>query len=110
MAMTNDRLLAVGIPLRSIGRWFAWCTVFLTVAVLIVVALRVGYRYDRVYGLYALFDLDGDSSVPTWYASISLLVCSGLLYAHGRISRAERDRRIVGWYGLALIFLFLSVD
>lgn len=57
-----------------------------------------------------LFNINRESSVPTWYASSLLLVCAVFLgviaYQKYRHKEAYRHH----WLGLALIFLYLSLD
>ena len=56
--------------------------------------------------LVRLFNINRESSIPTWYASALLLGCAGLfgLIAHNKL----HQRRY--WLGLAFIFLYLSID
>ncbi len=57
-----------------------------------------------------LFNINRESSVPTWYASSLLLVCAVFLgvVAYQKYRHKEAYRR--HWLGLALIFLYLSLD
>lgn len=58
-----------------------------------------------------LFDLSVDAAIPTWYASMTLLLCAALLTAITAVYRGQSDRRAVWyWGGLSVIFLMLSVD
>jgi|SRR3990172_10031942 len=57
-----------------------------------------------------LFDLDSEKTIPTWYASSTLLICSFLLWAIAIARERLRDRRALHWKGLAIIFLGLSID
>ncbi|HET7876233.1 MAG TPA: hypothetical protein VFN71_12010 [Methylomirabilota bacterium] len=68
------------------------------------------FGHDRLLGFVRLFDLDAEANVPTWYASVTLLLCAGLL---GLIARAESERGgrdATRWAVLALIFVGLSID
>ncbi len=57
-----------------------------------------------------LFNINRETSVPTWYASSLLLVAGGVLgiVAHTKYTNREPYRR--HWLGLALIFVYLSLD
>jgi hypothetical protein len=60
--------------------------------------------------LIDLFSVNAEQAIPTWY-SILLLFGAALLVAN--IAFAERTRQqpyTVYWMGLALIFLYLSID
>ncbi len=60
--------------------------------------------------LYVVFDLWAEASIPSWFSISLLLVCSGLLAVIAHAKRAASDRYTRHWYGLALIFLALSID
>ena len=74
------------------------------------VAWRHGLGERSGFGLIHLFNLDAESTVPSWYSSSALLAAAGLL---GLIARAERERASRDWRhwaGLAIIFVVLSLD
>jgi len=102
--------LKVNIPLTRVGVTLASGAVFFFLAGVAVVLAKTLYRSDHVYGLYALFDLDSDSSIPTWFSSLGLLICSVLLCLNSIV--AEHGRRIASWQWrfLAVVFLLLSID
>lgn len=68
----------------------------------------LGHGY--LLGLVPLFDLGTDNSVPTWYASITLLICSILLAIISMAKRTDKDPFTRHWKALSFIFLYLSVD
>ena len=58
----------------------------------------------------AIWNLDEENNVPTWFASIVLaLVGLGLVFV-GLMKYQERDRHWWQWVAIALIPLFLSLD
>lgn len=65
--------------------------------------------HDYVHGLVPLFRFEREANVPTLYSSIALLFSSALL-----LIIAKKNRRIGSayfpWLGLAVIFLFISID
>ncbi|MDX2232138.1 MAG: hypothetical protein NW220_21060 [Leptolyngbyaceae cyanobacterium bins.349] len=63
-----------------------------------------------LWGISRLFDLDIENNIPTWYASVTLLICAGLLALITHRKRQQGDRFMNHWRGLALIFLWLSMD
>ncbi len=67
-------------------------------------------HHDTQLGLLRLFDLDGENNIPTWYASSALLLCAVLLAGIGLYKMRASDRYASHWLGLAIIFLYLSVD
>jgi hypothetical protein len=66
--------------------------------------------HGNLKGLVGLFDVDGESSLPTWYSSAALALAALLLAAAAAVHRWRRlgDQR--AWAGLAALVLLLSVD
>lgn len=56
------------------------------------------------------FDLDAESNLPTWYASIALLACAVLLRRIAGRTRAAGGRFAGHWTALGAIFVVLSLD
>lgn len=77
---------------------------------LTVQALRYYGGFDYQLGLFGLFNLESDTSIPTWYATITLLVCSTLIGSIGIMKAERKDRFALHWIVLAVLFLLLSVD
>jgi spermidine synthase len=55
-----------------------------------------------------VFGLNHEMSIPAWYSAALLLGCAGVLAAIALGKRHERFAR--HWMGLAIIFLYLSID
>lgn len=51
-----------------------------------------------------------DDSLPAWYSSVILLLCSVLLAGTARVVRRPDGRGATGWAVLSVIFLYLAVD
>ena len=56
------------------------------------------------------FDMDTEGTVPSWYSSIVLLLCAGLLAVVAGLSRREGDVDWKRWSLLAGLFVFMSLD
>ena len=65
---------------------------------------------DRMFGFVPRFDVNTEQSIPTWYSSITLLLCSALLATIAIAKHTAGDRFRYYWTGLAIAFLYLSVD
>jgi hypothetical protein len=65
--------------------------------------------YDYVFGLIDLFNLNNENNLPTFFSALLLLVCSLLLFVIASF-RKSAGQPAGYWLGLALIFLFLSID
>ncbi len=63
-----------------------------------------------IYHVVRLFNVNRESNIPTWYTSMMLLVCAVLIAAIARTEKAKSENYIRRWWGLALIFLCLSID
>ena len=57
-----------------------------------------------------LFDVSVESSVPTWYSSVALLLCSVLLAVISLLKKNSGDRYVPHWSILSIVFLYMSVD
>lgn len=51
-----------------------------------------------------------DSSIPTWYSSLALLLCSILLATIAATKKQRGERYATHWGVLSAIFLILSID
>ena len=60
--------------------------------------------------LIRLSDVTSESSVGTWFSSLALALCSAILALTTLAKRSHGRRDVLGWAGLSLIFLYLSVD
>lgn len=67
------------------------------------------FDHDTVYGLIRLFDFDTERNIPTFFSSL-VLICSSLLLFIITTLHRKNGSRYLPWLGLALIFLFLSID
>jgi hypothetical protein len=95
---------------KRVTRIFAFTVIYLTLAHIIgqSVAFYLGFK-SRFKPVVSWLDLDAEQSIPTFYSSATLLFCS-LLFAIVTIAKKKSGEQYVYWLGLALIFLFLSVD
>jgi len=58
----------------------------------------------------SLFSVRNEGKIPTWYSACTLLFSSILLVTIAFAKRVNRDRYFLHWIGLAIIFLFMSLD
>jgi hypothetical protein len=95
---------------KRVAVFLACIIVCLTLASLAVNFSTYVLGHGRLLGLVNLFNVDAEANIPTWYASVSLMVCSGLLAAIAQIQSRESIPKISDWQTLSAIFLFLSID
>lgn len=90
---------------------------FLVGVVGLLIALHIASQYVLlVHGptwgeeLLARLDLEHEVSIPTWFSHSILLLAAVFLaiVAHAACRQQQRDRRY--WTGLAILFLYLSID
>ncbi len=88
----------------------------LSAVIVLLLCLHIGLQLDRYethivpWQIQAMFDVDQEMSVPTWYSSMALGFAALLLFviasAHGRAG--TRDAR--GWRAMTAVVLLLSMD
>lgn len=71
----------------------------------------LGSESDSVVALLLdLFSVNLEGSIPTWYSTLLLFACAGLLGFIAIMKRKNDDSFARHWAGLAFIFLYLSID
>lgn len=63
-----------------------------------------------LYHLVNLFNVNREGNIPTWYSTLLLLACLLCFTAIAFVKRTQGDRYTRHWVGLALVFLYLSLD
>lgn len=94
-------------------RVFVW--LLLAVAGVLVIGtladvVLMGYPGPAVQETLHRFSLLRDASMPTWVASVILLVCGVMLAIAAQIASRTRSRQAKGWWLIACIFFLLSMD
>src|SRR5829696_1648303 len=92
-------------------------TSVLLCVIAILVAGYIGTRYlalvhghDYLLGFLRQFDMDSENNIPTWYSSTALFFVAWLLMFTAHAKQQNRDIYTRHWWGLAAIFLYLSLD
>lgn len=95
---------------RRVASWMTLIAVALVLASLAGSFSTYVLGHPRLFGLVRLFNVNAEANLPSWYSSIALLVCSGLLALIARAKQQTSDRFTQSWRLLSAIFLVLSVD
>ena len=95
---------------KRVALFLACVITFLVLASLGVSFSTYVLGRGNLLGLVELFNVDKEGNVPTWYGSISLLICSVLLATIAQAQPKEATTNSKDWNLLAAIFLFLSID
>lgn len=86
------------------------CLIMILLAAnLIGLILKLFFFHDYVYGLGPMFNFNTEMNVPTLYSSFALICASILLFIIGYLHK-KINLSYLPWFGLSLIFLFLSID
>ncbi|NJL22937.1 MAG: hypothetical protein HC895_22335 [Leptolyngbyaceae cyanobacterium SM1_3_5] len=100
----------ISISLCKIYRFLGFAILGLTIANLTVQIARFSLLLDRQSSIYRLLNVNNEANIPTWYSTVALLVCVLLLGLIAILKQQQKDRLTNHWRGLALLFLFLSID
>ena len=87
-----------------------WIIVGLLVGIHVILTVIHYQIHDLPWLLRQIFDVDEEDSFPTWYSSMALLLTSVTLALHGWNQANLPGEGRLPWCGLAVGFLFLSVD
>ncbi len=97
---------------KSVFRKLLYVIIFLLNANIIGLAAMHHY-YNTLYykksPLFSLFNFDSEMNIPTFYSSLALLLASMLLVVIV-LNHKKQGTPYFRWLGLAIIFLFLSID
>jgi hypothetical protein len=113
-AIARERVLAgevrVVVSRRRVVRFVAALIAILVFLSFAGQVIKFELGYPSVFGLVPLLDVNLENNIPTWYQSIALATCAGLLALLGVAARRTGAPFAWHWLGLALIFLLLSLD
>ncbi len=82
---------------------------FLLLAHIMGVVSRLYLGHGYAYGLVPLFDFGAEKNIPTLYSSFAIIIASMLLLVI-TLMHKKQGTSWLPWAGLAVIFLFLSID
>ncbi len=77
---------------------------------LVLQTIQLSTANSQLFGLIDRFDLDSEISVPTWLSQIYLFIASVLLFIIALYNKKISHKFSKHWFGLAWIFLYLSLD
>jgi spermidine synthase len=106
--------LAIPINAQKVARiltMIALCLALVSIGATYIEELVGAENADpALLNLLWTFGVDQEESIPTWFSASILLGCAGLLSVIAMAKRADQDRYARHWMGLAIIFLYLSMD
>ncbi len=72
--------------------------------------LSFGFGLNHLKGLIPMFNFEDEKNVPTYFSSMQLLFAAVLLGICAIQHKANDGKYLKHWVGLAIIFVFLSLD
>jgi hypothetical protein len=106
LASRKDEQMTITYEPKKVAVFLGILIVCLIMANMVGIFSKYYFGYSRI----ALFDLDREENVPTLYSSATLLISSGLLAVIAAARKRQKKGDYLYWAGLAVVFLFLSID
>lgn len=97
----------IGLILLILALYLALQSIFTEYLVTEVIAVNTDHIFVDILDL---FSVNLESSIPTWYATLLLFIASALLFMITTAKYRAGDTARRYWLGLALVFLYLSMD
>lgn len=98
----------------KIARWLGLVALFLAgqslVTEYLLTTVLPASTNDLLVSFLDLFSVNAEQTIPTWYATILLFVSAVLLGVITAVKHQTHDPHMRHWAGLAIIFLYLSID
>ncbi len=105
----DSDFLSLEITPKAILAGLSVFIVFLLLANLAMILLTFHFQYDDVHGLTRVFSFSDEKNIPTLFSSFGLIFCAALLGVIA-VRRKKSGSSYLPWSGLAVVFLFLSID
>ena len=93
---------------RTLRRILIWVPALLILCSLLAEA-SVALEFDDRFGLVPFLSLSYEQNLPTWFSSCLLFSCA-ILLALIALSNGLKAEWTAHWWGLALAFLYISLD
>ena len=72
--------------------------------------LKFGFGFDFVFGFIPMVDFDREGNLPAYFSSFALFFCAASLALIAFVNFRSSVKNGVYWAGLAILFLFVSLD
>lgn len=101
--------IVVPLPRQRVFRLLLIAIVLLAAAFVATHLVKL-QGYEGQFGFRRLFNMDGDSALPTWFSSSLMLTASVLLGIIATVKTRSADRFRWYWWGLAAGLFYMSAD
>lgn len=98
--------MTIDIKRKSVVKLFVVFAIVLIVIHSIILGIYYYIGDPDTFDFVKMFDLDMEANVPTLFSSLLFAIASFLLFLNGKKEYGKRRY----WWGLSMIFLFLSFD
>ncbi len=95
---------------KKVSLLFLSIVLFLTLVHSIILVSFFHFDNPDIFIFVRWFDLDIEKNIPSLYSSFAMFVCSFLFLIIAIYNRKRLDYEKLCWFGLGIIFLFLSFD
>lgn len=99
----------IAIAPRTVLTRFLLVIIFLLLANLIAIFLKLNFYHNDVYGLTRLFNFSAEKNIPTLFSSFALVLSATLLSVIAATHKKLGSSHLP-WLGLVVVFLFLAID
>jgi hypothetical protein len=105
-----EEIILLEVSAKKVAGALFLALVLLTLASFAARFIEYMWGMEGALRLLAWFDVGEEDSLPTWYASFTLLLSSILLAFIAIAKKRHDDRHALHWRILSIIFLVLSID
>ena len=102
--------MTIDISAKKVAGILVVIVVLLTLASMAGQFSKYYLDHDVLLGFVPEFDLNAENNIPTWYATVTLFLCSVLLGTIAAAKTTEKDSYAPHWRILSIVFLLLSID
>ncbi len=95
-------------PKKVLIKLLQFISVLLILNIFTIISIYALGR-GTAFGIVPFFNFNKETNIPTFYSSLTLLAASILLILIAMYHKRKKDA-YVGWFGLGVIFSFLSID
>lgn len=112
VAGVEDKFRTLSFRVRPTTLILSLAAITLVLTALVIALPVVAHLVGRDVGsaTFRILDFRQEANIPTLYSTALLALAAGLLFLAGSGARSHDRGLAVRWYGLALIFVYLSVD
>jgi len=102
--------MSIIISPKKVVRILAYIVILLVVLAVLSQLYKYLFNQGEDRYLTQILNMDVEKNFPTWYNSLSLLLCSSLLFIISIAKRKLKDPFFYHWIFLSILFFLMSTD